>query len=55
MNDDQPADAEQRQARVIAKATFLKAAKDTGDIATIRAAALTIHHAEKTDQKETPR
>lgn len=51
MSDDQATADEDRQARVIAKATFMKAAKSTGDIDTMRAAALTIRRTEKSEEK----
>ncbi len=58
MTDTQPAQDDDQQARVIARTQFQRAANATGDIDTMRAAAL-ILHTDYTDRhpasEETPR
>lgn len=51
-DDDRTTPAEERAARAIARATFQHLANHTGDVDTIRAAAMTLHH-DYTDPRTT--
>lgn len=53
--DDRPTPAEERTARAIARATFQHCANHTGDPATMRAAALTLHRTYDPGDTTTPK